>query len=203
MAIKKSVSRYWKEKIIIDATNMSSLEFLGVRSGWKLATHQIWPWTGTYPNSKDAKRTAVKAKLATGTYPLFGNKIHQKSRQSTLCPLCERCDEDLKHFLLDCPELQKTRQCEVEEVMRLVDANENRISDRDLIQIIVDCSNSPYLLEVPDPTLLVQIEWVSRRLVFNLYCRRCYIIRDRGLDSSVKKVSTHCQKRAVARKPTS
>ena len=91
-----------------EASAKSSLKYLNIDS---IQVGKVQnSWTLTSNSVRDVRRAHIKVKLLTVWYILQSNrsKFNKYTFPST-CLLCKIAPEDLKHFLLECPQLQPVR----------------------------------------------------------------------------------------------
>ncbi|XP_045214277.1 uncharacterized protein LOC123564625 [Mercenaria mercenaria] len=104
----KAVSNYWHKEWTSQLSENPSLKYLQIQRRPTKELHNIWQ--SVRPREHEVKRAEIKVRLATGTYVQQTNaaKIN-KAEVTRTCQLCNKADENLQHFILDCRELQESR----------------------------------------------------------------------------------------------
>ena len=100
--VTKAVHHHWRNKLITEASNKSSLRYLNYDSYAPGKLHHIW--TSAEPNHLDIKKAQVKARLLVGRYNLQANLARYKNTSPT-CKLCNEGSEDLNAFPYKVPEI--------------------------------------------------------------------------------------------------
>ena len=101
--VKRTIHRYWESKIGLEAESKSSVKYLSkCLSVGKV--HNIWKDADT--DTLNVKKAGVKARLVSGTYLLESVKA-KYNNTTDLCSLCGQDKEDMCHFLLECPVLDR------------------------------------------------------------------------------------------------
>lgn len=170
------INKHWTEKILCRSELYSSLRYLSKTFTVGKCHPAIKPYC--YSN-RDIYRIPVKNKILTGTYIFQSNRA--KFNQNEVNPLCQMCHKDnetLKHFLLDCQELESVRKPILKDFLQVC----NRlvqdcplVADLSLIQLLVDPSviqdlNKPDKEEVKAAVEL--LHFYSRCLVYILHSTR-------------------------------
>ena len=173
--VSKQVNTFWNAQLMSEVQIRSTLIFLEIPKYGK--PHQVW--LSVNNNAKDVQRAHVKYKLLTGTYLVNQKKAKFSGKPTdSICTLCNSEDETIVHFLLKCSALSQPRSVIMDLVNYLktvLPINEVKkiLSDDSLLtQLIIDCSK---LLSLPNRHLH-NIELITRKLCFNLHCRRRYLL---------------------------
>lgn len=107
--VDESINSVWKQKVLTEASEKSSLRLLNVNNFNVGKVHHVWQDTGY--NLMAIKKAGLKAKLMSNTYVLQANRAKfNQYRVNPLCCLCESGSEDLEHFILLCSRLSDTRR---------------------------------------------------------------------------------------------
>ena len=140
-------------------------------------------WSSVECSLKDVQRAQIKVRLLSGTYTLAQRRARfDKHEMSSLCPLCHGEEETVNHFLLRCSSLYDARLlltellCTVKSLTNHQVYHEMITNEEKLVQVIIDCSK---VLILPERELC-EIEQISRKLCFNLHCRRRQLIQLMG-----------------------
>ena len=107
-----------------------------------------------------------------------GNRL--KIVPSAKCQLCERAEETLEHFLIDCPTLSPTR----DDLLQLWTIIYRAICNRyilvynanNIVDVMVDSSVLYIKNAEIDPAQLLELEHQSRRLCYMLHTKRYKIL---------------------------
>ncbi|CAC5376840.1 unnamed protein product [Mytilus coruscus] len=131
---------------------------------------------------QEAQRIPVKLRIAKGSYILIADRTRHSKNKGLLatCPLCQTSDETFEHFLLLCPALSDQRNSILNNTRLLHKKLSNHFkhngSEVDLIQVIIDSSTIGLLEPDCDNSILMDIEFQSRRLCFLLHTSRSKIL---------------------------
>ncbi len=105
--MKKTIFRHWAGEIESDAEGKSTLRYLHqeMRPG---KTALIWETAGN--SVVESAKVQLRVRLMTGTYRLQHVIARQNQNEpDKTCKLCQTGDEDMGHFLLDCPSTEGSR----------------------------------------------------------------------------------------------
>ena len=105
--VDSSVAVWWHHKIIDACLSVTSLKYLDMsKVKWGRA-HYLWPVKG---DSHLRTAASYRAKVITGTYLLQSHKAKfSQGSVSATCPLCKLEEEDVPHFILECPATREVR----------------------------------------------------------------------------------------------
>ena len=177
--VTKAVHHHWRNKLIDEASNKTSLRYLNYDSYAPGKLHHIW--TSAEPNHLDIKKAQVKARLLVGRYNLQANLARYKNTSPT-CKLCDEGSEDLTHFLIKCPNLQHNRPGYIRQIRdlisgRLGDIQADTLIDDDdrLVQTIMD-SSKILGWDADHNETIRAIESSSRNLCYALHSTRSTIL---------------------------
>ena len=107
--IKETVTEQWTKVMRTCAEDKSTLKFMRLDSSNLYAAHHLWP-RGGCPSRKRVA-ASYRAKLLSGSYILQANRARfNQNKVDPTCPLCRSAPEDLPHFVLECPALDKSRR---------------------------------------------------------------------------------------------
>ena len=172
--IKKTIVNFWIEKIIMESEERVSLKYLNRSNYRKGIVHNIW--LNTNDDTLAVRKAGIKTKLVSGTY-ILQNKTAKYSQQnaSATCPLCSSEDEDLTHFLLQCPALQirdkfLTKLHNFLDSLGLKECYEN--NNELLVYTILDPTSSKVPIVLQNPEQLKYVESLSRGLCYALHAAR-------------------------------
>jgi hypothetical protein len=180
--VKRAVNSLWKDKLIQDCADKSSLRYMNLNDTDFGRCHPCWRSVSS--NVKDVRRAVIKSKLLTGTY-LTQDRLarYSKNNLDSTCPLCKMSVEDTAHFLTKCPATYSARVSELTNIATLTASYVGAAvwasiaETDDLVQLILDAT---LLIDrgllPPDATLLERLEWHSRRLCYSTHCRRAHLI---------------------------
>ena len=129
-------------------------------------------------NDFDIKRAQVKARLLVGRYTLKTDLTKYRKEDPT-CLLCKQAEEDIKHFLLECPALEEARQGYMKQLKTVINMSTG-ISTEELennhgvmIQYILDCS--VHLQN--NFNAITSIEPITRKLCYAIHAKRSALYR--------------------------
>jgi hypothetical protein len=165
VTVKKAIYSHWEDKLKKEATEQTSLQFLNLDACALGQVHQIWR-CGADP--LQTSMAMVKARLLVQRYALAGTHCAGKHR-STKCPLCDGPQEDIRHFILQCPLLDKARETCVSKFRKIsTEFFLQPRSDQDILQAILDSSVFTWFPQEAQE----EMEKLTRRLVFQLHNAR-------------------------------
>ena len=99
---------------------------------------------------------------------------------SKLCPLCNRNDETVEHFLLRCGELHSVRKPFVRQIVLLLESTMNTTTrvweGDDMVQLILDPTTLLSWCGTEDDSALDQLFSVARSLCYALHVRRSALL---------------------------
>ena len=180
--VNKEVSKYWKHFIEGHCKLYPSLKYLN--SQYIPGKTHVLVNLSASNSMQEAMRIPVKLRIATGSYILMADRTRHSKNKGLLatCPLCQTSDETLEHFLLLCPALSNQRKSILSNIQLLHEKLsiqfKNNGSEVDLIQVIIDSITIGLLEPSCDNSILMDIEFQSRRLCFLLHTSRSRILND-------------------------
>ncbi|CAG2194613.1 unnamed protein product [Mytilus edulis] len=180
--VNKEVSKYWKHFIEGHCKLYPSLKYLN--SQYIPGKTHVLVNLSASNSMQEAMRIPVKLRIATGSYILMADRTRHSKNKGLLatCPLCQTSDETLEHFLLLCPALSNQRKSILSNIQLLHEKLSIQFkhngSEVDLIQVIIDSSTIGLLEPSCDNSILMDIEFQSRRLCFLLHTSRSRILND-------------------------
>ena len=174
--IKKAVDYFWTCTLRQEALSKSTLQHLNIERCKIGQPHQVWNTLSDNP--RDVQRAVIKARILTGVYTL---QIHRKvfarrgvAEVSATCPICQKGDESIQHFLTECDEALEHAASMRYNLTEL--AGEDNITCEDLTQVIIDCSKtknrSLQRCFALNPKLEKEIEVYSRYICFKIHYNR-------------------------------
>ena len=145
--VDRAIKKYWNEKIRKEAEYKPSLQYLNTEDFQIGSVHQVWSTISTNP--RDVKHAIIKAKILTGTYILQSNRAKfNQYDTSDMCLLCNEDREDIKHFILECPRLEITREYHMRQLLAVLSnsCQEDELvilmeNEQILLQLILDSSD--------------------------------------------------------------
>lgn len=171
-----AVNKYWTERILCRSELYSSLRYLSKT----FTVGKCHPAVKPYGLSdRDIFRIPVKNKILTGTYTLQCNRA--KFNQNDVNPTCQLCQaeaETLKHFLLDCHELEPVRKPILNDFLNVCNKLVQDcplVADLSLVQLLVDSSVVQDFCKPNSEEIKASVEQLhfhSRRLVYMLHSTR-------------------------------
>ena len=115
----KTVVEFWYAKMIKEADTKSSLVWLNLQMIEPKKPHHLWPNYGCSSSLRQA--ASIRAKLISGSYILQSNRARfNQFKVNSSCPLCNFECEDVPHFFLECPMLEKARGNSVEHIKAMI-----------------------------------------------------------------------------------
>ena len=173
--VKSAITAYWSNKIVKEAETKSTLKYLN-KTHHPDKIHPVWDTAQN--NDFDIKRAQVKARLLVGRYTLKTDLTKYRKEDPT-CLLCKQAEEDIKHFLLECPALEEARQGYMKQLKTVINMYTG-ISTEELennhgvmIQYILDCS--VHLQN--NSNAITSIEPITRKLCYALHAKRSALYR--------------------------
>ena len=107
--IKETVTGQWSDQMKNRAMSKSSLKYMNPDITSLYTAHHLWP-RGGCPSRKRVA-ASYRAKLLSGSYILQASTARfNQNEVNPTCPLCKSAPEDLPHFVLACPALDKSRK---------------------------------------------------------------------------------------------
>jgi hypothetical protein len=97
-----------------------------------------------------------------------------KNESNILCLLCSKDKENIKHFILDYKRLEEVRKPilqEIEEILNDKETSWKCLPQDTKIQLLLDITSVISKLNL-DPASVANIEYCSRRLMFQLHMLR-------------------------------
>ena len=165
--IKETVAGQWSEQMKARAMNKSSMKFMNLDIPSFLTAHHLWP-RGGCPSRKRVA-ASFRAKFLSGSYILQANTARFNQNQvNPTCPLCKAAPEDLPHFILACPALDRSRKKFLPRILKTA---------KDLGMFIPEDSarQCKYLLNAANPDDCCACS--GRRILRKQKCR-CYILNE-------------------------
>ena len=189
ITVKKSVSSFWKQKLVEEATTKTTLSYINFSACRMDQVHPCWK-LGAASNITVLK-ASNKAKLLTQRYPLFYSRT-SGTNYGHKCPVCKCEEETLKHFLLSCEPLSTARNKHMSRLNSLIAEHAIVVphGDEAAIKLILDPSHY-----APAKTAHL-FEAATRDLCFALHDSRC-----RFLDSPITYSSGSRECNVLQRRP--
>lgn len=174
--VKKTVKIHWFESLISDCFSKSTLSHCNIDYFQISRAHPIW--TSVSPSLYDIKRTVIKLKQLTGTYPLRAAKSQQCD---PVCTLCDTGDhEDTHHFVTICSALSVVRKNYKPAILDIIKPHILKVNikinplDTWVTNIIIDPSILSKLHQniVIQETLIRELKRITRACCFDLHSLR-------------------------------
>ena len=177
--VKLHIRKYWEKSIIAEARLKSTLRYLNFENYKVGRVHELW--SSAKCNQHSVYKSFVHVKISVGTYILQSNKARFNQFQvSKLCPLCNRDDETVEHFLLRCDELQSVREPFVRQVVLLLESTMDTTTRAwegdNMVQLILDPTTVLSWCGTEDESTLDQLFSVARSLCYALHVRRSALL---------------------------
>jgi hypothetical protein len=178
--VRDAIYSHWEEVLEEEAKCRSTLQFLN-KSPSFTKTHPCI----SYLNSlRKAQRAVSKMKILTGTYTLQTVRLVYKQTYSPICLLCNKDEETVTHFILECCVLTPVRDPLIKKLAKCIpyvyEARDAILSDpAKLTQVILD----PTVPDVHDilplqSQVLKNLEDISQSLIYALHLKRASILAD-------------------------
>lgn len=184
--VKTAVTSKATEMIKMEAENKSTLQYLSK----EFISGAIHPTINHVTNSRQVTRANIKARIVSGVYPFQSLQYKIQKSKSPLCLLCGLHDEDLHHFVLDCPALSHIRNKYHTDLGKCLPGN-LYISQ---LQAYLDTRilQGAHLITEED---VVNIEHTTRDLLFALHTERTKLLILSGGNIAIgKNVRTYKSK---------
>jgi hypothetical protein len=165
--VRNTVISYWEGQLKDEANQMSSLHHLSLDNCTLRRVHPVWR-LGINSGIEVAKAT-VKVRLLVQRYPLYSSRTSGKCYGQP-CPLCQKPNEDLEHFLLECKPLDDRRYPTLTHIKQIVNGF-NTDTTFSLVQAILDCGPSTVC-----ESMRAELERLTRHLCYQLHLRRSTIL---------------------------
>ena len=158
--VKTAVQESWTDKLIADAEDMSSLEYLNLDACEIGSLHPTWQEVN---NQLDIQKATVKTQLLIKRYPLATSPTAGINK-SDLCPLCKQEPETTTHFILHCPSTRLERLPYLLKILATCRSLKISIDVHTLTQVILDSTHLP--CQVPNH------EKICRNMLFKIHSKR-------------------------------
>jgi hypothetical protein len=189
--VKTQIHAYWTTHLRKEAEEKTTLALLHTDSLSTMKAHPSISSVHSFP--RDVQRTSVKVKLLTGQYLLAAVEAHHsRGRKEPTCPLCLAPNEDITHFLLQCPSTESVRHVYMEQIASQVEQHSTRESWASILAsttALVQCIMDPSVLVIREclpakNDFLQNLEAVSRHMCYSLHCRRAFLIQEAQVKGS-------------------
>ena len=166
--VSSAVSTYWMEDLKVRARVMKTLELVDIEGSKHGQVATVWRHNS---DPLEAHMATVKARVLVQRYPL-GCLHYAGSNKRDTCVLCGGEEETVKHFILACPSLAKTRKRYISQLHMLLleQASCDHMDSDMLLKIILTPARFVSELSV------LKLEQVSRRLIYKLHCSRSVLL---------------------------
>ena len=173
--IRTKANNYWKSICEADKEEKRSLEYIQIQKRPIGVVHNVWK--SVKNNTRDVMAGEIKARLLTQTYIFQATRAKfSKKPEIAVCCLCSEGEEDLKHFMLECKELDEIRSKHLDKIKSTVNNRKKNAFERiaengQLLQMIMDCTNTE--LNMPK-VLWPEVETISRKMCYEMHLKRTY-----------------------------
>ena len=188
--IQKHINEYWKNRIIQDCEQYTSLRYLDYMSFIPNSCHPIVNIDNNCNPSREAMLIAIKLKMASGSYILQQKRAKFTKTETPICKLCEVDIEDMEHFIIHCVCLQSVRLPYIRELENIFKNINNKdfsnMSTMQQTKIILDCTFEFGFIDSkkvgPYPpkekvALVNMVHKITRRLCFDLHTARTRMLK--------------------------
>ena len=177
--VGKAVNKYWQKEISSLVPYYRNLQHLNVETFKPGHLHPLLKVN--VQSSRDVVRLPSKLRLMCGSYTIQTNRQKfNKSQVDPTCLLCQRDNETLEHYILNCSALDSVRLPILNQISisykNLSGKTFERLESNLKIQIIIDCSfligqkrGNRSKVRIQD---LSELEFHSRRLAHMLYVHK-------------------------------
>ena len=171
--IRKKANNYWKKICEADKVEKKSLEYVQIQRKPIGEVHNVWK--SVKNNSRDVMAGEIKVRLLTQTYMLQATRAkYSKKPEIAVCSLCANGNEDLKHFMLECKELEEIRSKHIDKIRSIVNNEKTDVFKRiaengQLLQMIMDCTSTN--ISIPK-YLWPKVETISRKMCYEMHLKR-------------------------------
>ena len=140
--VADTIYNHWFDRLVNGASTKSSLKFLDCNKVKINTPHHLWPTRGC--GSRKRVAAGFRAKIITCSYILQSNRA--RFNQFAVNPACVLCDypmEDIPHFLLECPALEKARHLHLNKICDLLEKQGLQIptSRESKCRLLLNCGN--------------------------------------------------------------
>ena len=177
--LKRNIIRVWRHKLEMDAIEKSTLCYL--KPNYQPNT--LHPAIVGLTNEREIRRANTKLRILTGTYTVQTIRHKYKQSTSSVCIICGRQDENIKHFLLECEELSIVRKSSLSDIVNIIPSvflhKPQLFTNPDLIlQLLIDCSHDNITDKFPiQQSLKDNIERQSQKLLYKLHLARINLLQ--------------------------
>jgi hypothetical protein len=175
--VSKQVKSFWQTTLYEKHSELTSTRYISTTS---LKLQNTAPlWVTAKHSLRDTEKAFVKAKILTGTYRLQAHEAVFSKHRSPTCQLCKEQSEDRSHFLLNCMALaqyRKPHMALIHELLLECDSTCILHDDTLCLQLLLDASHSCLPIPIQEQEILVQLEKLSRDMIFHLHLCRWKIL---------------------------
>ena len=144
--VREAVRKHWLKILLEDIEHKSTLVNLQKDHLKFGSTHQVWD--SLQSTVSGVRKGIIKPRLLTGTYMLQAMKSkYSAGKKSAICRWCGIENEDITHFLLNCPALFQKRKLYHSQlkgsVINMIGIDKWNIqfsSKLDIVKLIIDCT---------------------------------------------------------------
>ena len=177
--VKSEVTKYWKSEIQKEAAMKSTLNHLSCTNFQAGKPHFIWQSASI--DTLQVKKAGVRANLVAGTYKL--QTVVSKFQGGTIssqCRMCNKGEENLQHFILECNSLEETRKkyiCPILQILENLELSMFFKTNRYyLLQLLMDPTHSNLPLRIQEQETMASLEANIRNLCYALHCKRSALL---------------------------
>ena len=173
--VKAHIHDFWQDHLENTAATMSTLIHMNVTPSFLKAHHAI----GVINSISMVKRANVKLRLLTGTYTLQSVRARvYRQIASPLCLLCREEEENVEHFILLCPTLERERVPHLKAIMAQIpyvfrDIDQFYKDNHLLLHLILDPTHPCVSERLPlQDEIIMGLEIETQILLHTLHCKR-------------------------------
>ncbi|VDI23737.1 Hypothetical predicted protein [Mytilus galloprovincialis] len=177
--VTKHLNTYWQNTLRDDAESKSTLKHMDTEHLLVGKNHPVW--TIFDKTKAEVRKAIIKARIVSGTFILNSDRAKFNQAPSSVCQLCNLSEENISHFLLECPILSNTRITYFQPIKTYVTQHITAEvwhsvfqSKSNIIRLIIDCRHFSQTLR--DDKIMNMIETKTREMCYKLYIKRLKLL---------------------------
>ena len=177
--VTKHLNTYWQNTLRDDAESKSTLKHMDIEHLIVGKNHPVW--TIFDKTKAEVRKAIIKARIVSGTFILNSDRAKFNQAPSSVCQLCNLSEENISHFLLECPILSNTRITYFQPIKTYVTQHITAEvwhsvfqSKSNIIRLIIDCRHFSQTLR--DDKIMNMIETKTREMCYKLYIKRLKLL---------------------------
>ncbi|CAC5401070.1 unnamed protein product [Mytilus coruscus] len=177
--VTKQLNTYWLNTLKDDAESKSTLRYMETKHLLIDKNHPVWNIFDK--TTAEVRKAIIKTRIVSGTFRLNSDRAKFNQSPSPICQLCNLFEENISHFLLDCPLLSKTRITYFESIKDYVTQHTTEEVwhsvfqyKLNIIRLIIDCSHFSQILT--NKNIMNTIEAKTREVCYKLYIKRLKLL---------------------------